>query len=305
MDLVEVRRRAQPHHPVLARWPGTAQIVFSRKLQERLHSSFLVVDWDQRGAGRSYSRRLCPEDMTIERFASDAEELTVKLLDRFGRDKLFLVGHSWGSIIGAMLAAKRPDLVRAYIGIGQVVDMKRGEEVSYRFTLDEARRLTNKRAVRQLERIGPPPYAQVSDGGVQRKWLSKFHGSTYQGGLYGPLLKNLSVRDVRPLDVFGFVAGAMFSLKTLDAEQQEVNLLRDLPEIEVPVFFCTGRRDYTVPCELVTEYAEALRAPAKSVIWFERSGHLPNFEEPEVFAATCLSILEQSTHEGRGVQTDL
>ncbi len=93
--------------------PGTAQIFWSRKSQKELESSFLVVNWDQRGAGRSYSRSLRKEDMKIERFVADAKELIEYLLKRFGQNKVFLAGHSWGSIVGAYLVAKRPDLIRA------------------------------------------------------------------------------------------------------------------------------------------------------------------------------------------------
>ena len=92
--------------------PGTAQIAFSRKAQHTLEKDFIVVNWDQRGAGRSYSSKIKKDDMVIERFVLDAEELVESLLKRFKQKRLFLPsGHSWGSIIGAHLAAKRPDLL--------------------------------------------------------------------------------------------------------------------------------------------------------------------------------------------------
>ncbi|MGC8771720.1 MAG: alpha/beta fold hydrolase [Brevinematia bacterium] len=271
--------------------PGTAQISFSRKSQKRLEDSFLVINWDQRGAGRSYSRSLRKSDMKIELFIEDAEELIEYLLKRFGQEKVYLVGHSWGTIIGAYVTAKRPDLIQAYIAIGQIVDMERGELISYQFTLDEARRLNNKKAIQQLEKIGPPPYANLSDAGVQRDWLSKFHGAVYEGNLLGTILKNISIRDLRPLDIIRFVAGAMLSLSTLEDEQNKVKLLQDVPEMKVPVYFCCGRRDYNVPFELVIEYAERLKAPQKRIIWFDHSAHLPNFEEPELFCDFCKSLL--------------
>ncbi len=146
--------------------------------------------------------------MHIERFIEDAEELIEYLLKRFGQEKVYLVGNSWGTIIGAYLTAKRPDLIWAYIPIGQIVDMERGELISYQFTLDEARRLDNKKAIQQLEKIGPPPYAKLSDAGVQRDWLSKFHGAAYEGTLQGVILKNISIRDLRPFDIIRFVAGS-------------------------------------------------------------------------------------------------
>jgi len=194
--------------------PGTAQISFSRKSQRRLEDRFLVINWDQRGSGRSYSRSLRKEDMKIERFIADAEELIEQLLKRFGQEKVYLVGQSWGTIVGAYLTAKRPELIRAYIAIGQIVDMERGELISYQFTLDEARRLNNKKAIQQLEKIGTPPYANLNDAGVQRNWLSEFHGAAYEGSLQDVILKNVSIRDLRPFDIIRFVAGAILSLHT-------------------------------------------------------------------------------------------
>ena len=271
--------------------PGTAQISFSRKSQRRLEDSFLVINWDQRGSGRSYSRSLRKEDMKIERFIEDTEELIEYLLERFGQEKVYLVGQSWGTIIGAYVTAKRPDLIWAYIAIGQIVDMERGELISYQFTLEEARRLNNKKAIQQLEKIGQPPYARLSDGGVQRKWLSKFHGAAYEGTLEGTILKNVSIRDLRPFDIIRFVTGAMFSLSTLENEQNKVKILIDVPEMKIPVYFCCGRRDYNVPFELVVEYAEKLKAPQKRILWFDHSAHLPNFEQPGQFCDFCKSLL--------------
>jgi pimeloyl-ACP methyl ester carboxylesterase len=229
--------------------------------------------------------------MKIESFIQDAEVLIEYLLKRFGQEKVYLVGHSWGTIIGAYLTAKRPELIQAYIAIGQIVDMERGELISYQFTLDEARRLNNHKAIRELEKIGKPPYAKLSDGGVQRRWLSKFHGAAYEGTLEGTILKNISIRDLRPWDIVRFVAGAMLSLSTLEDEQNQVKIIQDVPEMKVPVYFCCGRRAYNVPFALVVEYAEKLKAPQKRIIWFDHSAHVPNFEEPGVFCDFCISLL--------------
>lgn len=282
------------HNPIilfLHGGPGTAQISFSRKSQRGLEDSFLVINWDQRGAGRSYSRSLRKEDMKIERFVQDAEELIEYLLKRFGQEQVTLVGHSWGTVVGAYLTSKRPDLIRGYIAIGQIVDMERGELISYQFTLDEAKKLNNKKAIQQLEKTGPPPYKNLNDAGVQRDWLSEFHGAAYEGTLQGVILKNISLRDLRPFDAIRFIAGAIFSLSCLEDELNKVNKQLDVREMKVPVYFCCGRRDYNVPFELVVEYAKILQAPQKKIVWFEHSAHVPNFEEPEQFCDFCKSLL--------------
>jgi pimeloyl-ACP methyl ester carboxylesterase len=270
--------------------PGTAQISFSRKPQKLLEKDFIVVNWDQRGAGRSYDKKLRKEDMTIDRFVLDAEELIEYLLKRFNQRKLFLVGHSWGTILGMKLAAKRPDLFLAYVGIGQVVNMLRGEVVSYQFTLDEANRCNNKKAKNELMKIGKPPYAKLKYGGIQRKWLDKFNGYTFQGSIYGKILRNLTLSDTSLLDIIKFVKGAMFSLSSLEEQQMKVDIPNEILNVSIPVYFCAGRRDYTVPFELVIEFAEKLIAPKKEIIWFEKSAHLPNFEEPDKFCNFCSSL---------------
>ena len=279
--------------------PGTAQIAFSRKAQAGLEGSFNVVNWDQRGAGRSYSPRLPTADMRIERFVSDAEELAEQILQRFTQEKLFLVGHSWGSIVGAYLALKRPDLLWAYIGIGQVADMERGEKLSYLFTLDEARRTGNQKAAEELERIGEPPYPNLKAAGIQRKWLAKFGGQVMNGTAIGMVMRNLSLRDLGLFGMIKFIKGSIFSLKYLEEQQNRVNLFRDIPEIDVPVFFCCGRRDYNVPCELTVEYLDKLRAPQKEIVWFEHSAHVPNFEEPDAFQKFCVAKLRSGLLEGQ------
>lgn len=272
--------------------PGTAQIAFSRKTQCALEKDFIVVNWDQRGAGKSYSSKLKVEDMQIERFVLDAVEVVEYLLKRFNQEKLFLVGHSWGSIIGAYLAAKRPDLLWAYVGIGQVTDMERGELLSYQFTLEEAKRIENQKAIRELEHIGEPPYANLKAGGIQRKWLGKFGGQTVNGTTIGMVIKNITARDLGVMGLVKFIQGSMFSLKHLEEQLNKANLFHDVTEIKVPVFFCCGRRDYNVPFELAVEYLEKLKAPHKEVIWFEHSAHSPNFEEPAVFNQFCLTKLK-------------
>jgi pimeloyl-ACP methyl ester carboxylesterase len=274
--------------------PGTANISFARKSQRLLEQDFTVVNWDQRGAGRSYSRSLRREDMTIDRFVADAEELVELLERRFAQDKIFLVGHSWGSTLGATLVGRRPELFRAYVGVGQVVHMARGEELSYDFTLDEAEKRGNARALRELREIGRPPYRDLASAGVQRKWLGRFNGATYKGSPVGTLLRYLSLRDTRPLDFIRFIRGAMFSLRCLEDEQMKVDFLEDLPEIKIPVHFCCGRKDYNVSQELVVEYVRELRAPSKRLVWFEKSAHLPNFEEPAAFSDFCWPLLNDT-----------
>lgn len=143
-----------------------------------------------------------------------------------------------------------------------------------------------------MKAIGEPPYKKISDGGIQRKWLAKFNGATYKGSLLGIIFKNISIRDIKLLKIIGFIRGAIFSLNCLEDEMNKVNFLEDIPEINVPVYFCCGRRDYNVPFELVEEYYEKLSAPYKEIVWFEKSAHVPNLEEIDKFSEFCLSLVK-------------
>ena len=152
--------------------PGSAEIGTARAHQRGLEQHFLVVNWDQRGAGKS-TRSGPPPD--VAQLVADTLELTTYLLERFRRRKLYLVGHSWGSTLG-LLAAARPELYHAFIGSGQLVHSAEGERLSYAYTLQRARAANNRAAVRQLGRFSPPYGSDVDKLLTQRAWLFWFGG---------------------------------------------------------------------------------------------------------------------------------
>jgi pimeloyl-ACP methyl ester carboxylesterase len=140
--------------------PGSADISIARFFDAGLIEHFTVVHWDQRGAGKSFDPDIPPESMRREQFVLDTRDLASMLRERFGVAKIYLVGHSWGSEIGALAASRYPELFHAYVGVGQVVEKVEQERISYRFALDKAREAGNPRAIRELEEIGPPPYEE-------------------------------------------------------------------------------------------------------------------------------------------------
>jgi pimeloyl-ACP methyl ester carboxylesterase len=270
--------------------PGTAQISFSRKSQKRLEDEFIVVNWDQRGAGYSYSKSIVKGDMGIENFINDTEEMIKYLLKKFGKSKLFLAGHSWGSYLGIKTAGKHPELLWAYIGIGQIINMKKGEELSYEYVLNEAKKRRNNRAVNSLQKIGRPPYKAMKAAGIQRKWLYKFHGATAKSTTMKYILSNITWKDTSFTEFIKFIKGVIFSLSCLETEMMNINIENDVKEIKIPVVFCEGRHDYNVPAVLVEQYLPVMRAKEKRIVWFEKSGHLPNFEEADKFCSVCIEL---------------
>jgi proline iminopeptidase len=281
--MVRGRNTDNPLLVILHGGPGSSETVLFRSFNAALEESYTVVYWDQRGAGRSYNRSIPPVSMTIDRFVADLDELVESLIARFGKRRVVLLGHSWGSLVGVLYASRHPAKVAAYVGVGQIADMAASEAASFAFALTKARERGHRKAIRQLLAIGPPPHA-VKALVTQRRWLMAM------GGAFGPnlslakvLWRALAVPEASVLDLVRLDKGLRFSLRLLFPEQLDVNLQRDVRRLETPVFFMLGRLDMQVVASVSAAYFEVLEAPHKQLIWFEASGHTPPFEEPELF----------------------
>ena len=269
--------------------PGTSWLTLMRRNTQPLEKYFTVVNWDQRRAGKSFAAGRADADMTMEVFVDDVIALSSDLARRFHKNKILLVGHSWGSVIGVIAASRRPDLFSAYIGIGQMSRMAESELLSYKWTLEQAERANDHPSVKKLTDIGPPPY-------TGNDWRAKFlterrilgkHGGEYYGstsGAFGVVLRNLVFsREYTMIDRINFFRGVLKSVRALYPELSRIDLFVQVPEVKIPVYFCLGRHDYEVPSALSAKYFEVLKAPQKQLVWFERSAHLPNTEEKDKF----------------------
>ncbi|UCE08085.1 MAG: alpha/beta hydrolase, partial [bacterium] len=244
--------------------PGFPQIPFTHIDSDRLEKNFIVVNWDQRGAGKSYNEAIPKETMNIEQFLSDTHELIQFLKVRFSKDKIFLIGHSWGSILGMYTAFRHPNDLYAFIGMGQVVNMKKSELISYRYTLEKAKEADDSDAIEILTKIGPPPY----DGGyqslsAQRTLLEKYGGSfrkiSYQDlGRYWNTSPYYS-----DIDKSNLMRAFVHTQNIMWDKLMGINLVADIQKLQIPVYFFTGRYDYQTPFELLEEYFKVLEAPYK------------------------------------------
>jgi pimeloyl-ACP methyl ester carboxylesterase len=271
---------ANPALIMLQGGPGMSETSLFRYANAPLERSFTVVYWDQRGAGRSYHRDIPRSSMTVEQFLSDLDELVDATRERLGRTKVAIFGHSWGSALGPLYARRFPEKVDAYIGSGQVGDWAAAERASYAFALAEARRGGKKRAARRLEAIGPPPHT-AKELWIQRNELSRLEGRMRPRELWKLARAALSESSI--LELPRLFRGLRFSLEAMWEEVSSLNLLELAPSLEVPVFLLLGREDHWVPAEISRAYFEALAAPSKELLWFERSGHEPFADEPDKF----------------------
>jgi pimeloyl-ACP methyl ester carboxylesterase len=270
--------------------PGTAQIGFSRKLQKELEKEFIVINWDQRGAGLSYSNKLHKEDMTINQLLNDTKELVRYLLNRFNQKKLFIVGHSWGSVLGILSASQFPQYIYSYIGVGQVADMMKGEQISYEYVVNKAKESNNTKALQELNKIGFDVHS-LNYLRTQRKWLEKFGGSIIGTNMNKLLLSDLfTLKEYTLYDWFKFMKGAMFSLSSMWEEVLEIDFFATNPSFDIPIYICAGKHDYQTPFEISKQYFDWIKAPHKEFFWFEHSAHCPNFEEPLNFFNVCKKV---------------
>jgi pimeloyl-ACP methyl ester carboxylesterase len=237
------------------------------------------------------------DSMTIEQILSDAHELVGFLKQSFNKEKIYLLGHSWGSILGALLASRYPEDFHAYIGMGQWVSMSDNERLCYEFTLGEAERRGDRKAVAQLERIGAPEnglYRGDWLGGVkaQRTYLKQYGGFLYgRSGIldlhFGSYLRTT---EYRGFSICTYFKAELFCLRALWPEMANLDLSRDAAKIGTPVVLFLGRHDWNTPSSLAEAWLSGISAPSKSVVWFEDSAHCPSFEEPDEFMAAMAGI---------------
>jgi pimeloyl-ACP methyl ester carboxylesterase len=166
--------------------------------------------------------------------------------------------------------------------------MAESEALSYQWVLDQARQRHHRRAIRSLERIGPPPYTGDwrKKTVTERAYVARFGGEvrSSRNGAMGMVLRSLLVSPEYTLrDRANYFRGVLGSMRLLWPQLLEVDLFEQVPEMQVPVFFIEGRHDWEVPSILSARYFEALRAPSKQLFWFENSAHLPNAEERDRF----------------------
>jgi pimeloyl-ACP methyl ester carboxylesterase len=272
----------------------------SRTFDSELIKHFTVVHWDQRGAGKSYSKNIPQESMTLDRFVEDCNELIDYLRMRFHTQKVFVVAHSSGTVIGMKIASKYPEKIHAYVGISQIINDYEQQKVSYDFIIEEAKKSGDVKRLTAIKSIGPPPYES------NKKIIEKENHI----GHYGGFLQNTSINQKIKLTIFvlsfltspeysfseGFKTlinkGYEFTMNTMWDEIKNVNFTNEIKSIKVPIYFFEGKSDMTTPMVLVKKFYDNLDAEkGKKIIIFENSAHFPPIEEKQRYQKLLISIV--------------
>ncbi|MCB9791029.1 alpha/beta hydrolase [Candidatus Nomurabacteria bacterium] len=269
--------------------PGTPETPFLTKYNRDLESLFVVVSWDQRGAGKSFSKDIPPESMNTAQFISDIHELTQYLKKEFSQKKIYLIGHSWGTLIGIKAAHKYPDDYHAYIAIAQTSDGHREELLTYKQVLKQAQAINHDKAIRELEEIGLPEDGKYLGGdaslGNKLKWVRYFGGAAFHNKKsIWPLIRDVLTTPVYSLrEKLNYPRGEAFSLKYLYDDVRDIKLMEEIDMLAVPMFFLHGSFDNQVPITVAQEFFDSISAPQKKFYIFTESAHGVLFEEPEKF----------------------
>lgn len=284
--------------------PGASATALLRKYNSELENYFTVVYWDQRNAGKSYNRNTPKEEIKVANYNKDVDSLVNYLKNRFKKKKLFLIGHSWGSRLGLYAIKRNPENFMAYVGIGQELASYEGELISYKYSLDKAKELKNAKAIKELEEIGEPTcgdYTKMYKNGFwglvrQKHWLLKLGGERYAKTNYSDWIFSIWFsREYSFADLMKYGKSSGFSAGNIiyDPDFNNINFFKEIPQVNVPIFFISGAYDYNTPWTLVKKYCDSLKAPYKEFIKFDSSGHSPVFEEPAKFNKELLRIYNQ------------
>lgn len=270
--------------------PGLTETGFFRYFNSPLEKTFTVVYWEQRGAGRSFDRSIPTSSMTVDRFIADLDELVDAVSKRLGKKRVVILGHSWGSALGVLYAARFPEKVAAYVGTGQMGDARVAESSIYAYLLAEAQRREDRHALKKLRAIGPPPHTGKNLL-AERMLLSRFEGQTGGKALLKIGRIVLGKTESSIFDLPDVLRGLRFSLDAMWSEVSSLNLAKTAPSLRMPVFFLLGRNDHWVPPATSLAYFDALAAPSKNLVWFEESGHEPFVDEPLKFNAAMVELV--------------
>lgn len=262
--------------------PGAATMYLAHRFQRPLEKEFVMVQWDRRGAGKSYDARFPQDSLTLRRELDDTYELTRWLRREFKQKRIYLVGHSWGSTVGMIAVQEHPEYYRAFVGVGQMAaDSLKERELQRSWLLKAAFNSNDRELVDRMRAYGA----------ITETDIFRHRGQLHTHKSFLPLLAaSFRSPEYTWRDIFHIRAGNAFVREHMRNNVTRGSLQSTVNHVGVPVFFFLGAYDYLTPSALALEYFRRLDAPYKRVVWFPNSAHYPFFEERERFAAAMHDV---------------
>jgi pimeloyl-ACP methyl ester carboxylesterase len=254
--------RSAPFLLFLHGGPGNSVMKSARRFTGQLEKEFVVVHWDQRGSGRTLEISGPPRAITLELAARDVVEMIDHLRERFHRQKIFLMGHSWGGFLALFAASKVPDVIEACFAISPMVDQLESERRALDWMRLQAQSTGHEDALDDLDSVHIP-FASGEQLFVHRRWIAHFSGTT-------PPTRTVVLKwSHQWLSLFN--------------EGAAVNLTEIAPAYLCPIYFVLGGNDRQTDSRIAQEYFKKLTAPAKDLLLILDSRHNPHTDEPARF----------------------
>lgn len=265
--------------------PGLPDMPFARFFNNLIIKDYTVVHFDQRATGKSYNKSENIESLTIGMFINDVLGVARQLRQMYPGNKLFVMGHSCGAFMALQAVKSEPKLFDAYIGIGQVANLKESDVISYSFAFQRAREKQNHKAIKKLEAMDCRTYNLDADQlSKEREMLAETGGRYYDTSMKRTMLKGYIFSPEYTLkDLWNMEKTAKKIVQQIYPQIIPHNLFEEIGLVPIPFFLLGGRYDYQVPAVVAEAYFYHVKAPVKKFFWFEKSGHFPHYEEPNRF----------------------
>jgi pimeloyl-ACP methyl ester carboxylesterase len=285
--------------------PGGSEAGRVLRFNQELEKHFVVAIWEQRGCGKSYPAIHPKPALTVEQYAADIVELAEMLRARFDETKIYLVGHSWGTIIGVRAIQERPDLFYAYVGAAQMVNALEADRIIYDLVEEHARETGDTQFLQVLKAQGPPPYGGKNPVGPYARIFTReyqaFEMSANKSEAFrreGDLLM-LALRQPEYgwVDRINYLRGLMDTFNVVYPQLQTFDFRRDAPRLELPIYLVLGRHDTNAPSWLSEDYFNLVQAPSKELVFFEDSGHGMIWQEPSKFHDLMVHSVLPATYQ--------
>ncbi len=300
-----VIRGKSPDNPVLlflSGGPGGSELGRVRLFNQELENHFIVVVWEQRGCGKSYPAINPKSAMTLDQYISNINELSQYLRTRFNKEKIYIMGHSWGTIIGVMAMQKYPELFYAYIGSGQMVDVLETDLWLYHVVLEDAMNKGDTEFVKKLTDMGEPPYTGpricLKYATIFSRSYVLWEGPKIKSAEYhakGGIFDQLLIPEYSMMYKINMIRGLLDTFDIVYPQIQDFDFRERAPQFEVPVYFLVGRHDLR-PSWIAEDYFNKLQAPHKQLVWFEDSGHGQIWSEADKFHEFMINTVLPETY---------
>ncbi|CAI6077439.1 hypothetical protein PAECIP112173_02482 [Paenibacillus sp. JJ-100] len=262
--------------------PGVSELPYAKKYQNLLESQFTVVNYDQRASGKSYHFFEDYSNLSADLLVEDALAVTDYITKRLGKNKVILIGHSYGTYIGTLAAHRAPEKYEAYIGIGQMADTQQSETDGWNYVMEQAQLTGNHEDIKQLEQIYEP--IKQGQAFTPRDIAERYGGASRlmdspDNSFLGMTFSN----EYNMLDAIRFYKGIMYSQEILISDAMSRPLPSLITKLDLPFYFVMGDYDFMTSSHAAKVFFDQIEGNQKEFITYEDSAHYPHYEEQQRF----------------------